>query len=722
MTRNRARWLSAAVVGLFLVLASSTLAWSQKYRALAAQRASAEQLADIGERLTSLITAELARLDPRGAYAKVGNGFAGHRYPWRANGADLNLDPLLDDAAVLDGLRRVLAEPGVSGVYGPVATLNGNDMLILSRASEGANPGLKARAGVVVPVIELMQASGLVEFAQRGHHVRISSTDHPDIAVFRSHVRTMSEPITTRVAVPGGAWLLTSEPLAGWTSLDETWPLVVIGLLLAFAVGASVFVLAEKPEALRAEIDTLEERLRHVHEDLQHSLRLKAQIESRLDTVASLDAESGLTNRRAFQQLLADELKTLRERVGGLSIVVVRLANLKQVAAVVGARRFFAGLADILDGLRHDFRFRPFEARLSDLELALCLPRETDPGELEKLAEELCERFGGGIEADREGFDLQPAIGIAIAEDGYRYADELIDGALLAASEADVRNDRKWVIYDPEIRESRTSMLQLEAQIGEAIEQQQFRLYCQPIVRTVDRALTGFETLLRWQHPVEGLLTPGRFLSIAEGSRHMRRLSRWCTREVVRLAGEWLNLREEPFYLSVNLTASDLERTEFVAEFAQHRAHHELPTDRVRVEVTEREIIKDLGTIARATAELEEQGVRVLLDDFGTGFSSLTHLRTFHFHTVKIDRSFIGSMVDDPKDRALVNAMVDLVHDLGMECVAEGVETEEQLKILKKIGCDYCQGYLFGRPTAPEDVPDVVARFPVPDRLSAAAS
>ncbi len=711
MTGNRARWLSAAVALLFLLVAGAAVVWGQKYRALAAQRASAERLGELGEQLGATVAAELARLDPRGG-DEVAGGVSGERYRWRAHGADLELDPRIDDAALIDALKRTLALPGVAAVRGPVATLDGVDMLILKRPPDG----------VMLRVIDLIQAAGLLEYVQSGHQVRISRADDPAAEVFRSHVRNMTEPVSVRVAVADADWLLRSEPLAGWSPLDEVWPLAVVAVLLAFAVGAGFMVLGEKPRALRAEIEQLQQRLRFTHQDLEHSLGVTAQIQSRLHTVTSLDAESGLTNRRAFAQLLADELKSLREQVGGLSVAVVRLANLRQVAAVAGARRFFAQLAEVLDEFGSAIRPRPFHARLSDLEVALCLPRQTDPAALEELARDLCRRFGTGVGADGGGFDLRPSVGIAIAEDGYRYADELIDGALLAAGEARGRGERQWVIYDPQIRESRTSMLQLETQIATAIDQHQFRLYCQPIVRTGDRALAGFETLLRWQHPVEGLLAPGRFLSIAEGSRHMPRLSRWCTVEVARLASDWLNLREEPFYLSVNLTASDLERTDFVAEFARQLAAAELPGERVRVEVTEREIIKDLPTLARATAELEERGIHVLLDDFGTGFSSLTHLRVFRFHTVKIDRSFVESMVHDPKDLALVRAIVDLVHDLGMECVAEGVETEEQARILKRIGCDYCQGYLFGRPTAPSEVPDLVARFPAPARYPVAAS
>jgi EAL domain-containing protein (putative c-di-GMP-specific phosphodiesterase class I) len=266
---------------------------------------------------------------------------------------------------------------------------------------------------------------------------------------------------------------------------------------------------------------------------------------------------------------------------------------------------------------------------------------------------------------------------------------------------------QRWSVFRPGAKEERISVLQLEADLQAAIDAEDLRLYFQPIVSVVEGNVVGFESLLRWQHPTESWIGPDRFIPLAENMGQMARISSWVLRQGVAHSKQFAHLRQDPLYVTVNLTPRDLNREVCNQLFALLESSG-LPPECIRVEVTETAVVRDFRIAARLIAELNERGVRVLLDDFGTGYSSLSYLRDLPFHAVKIDRSFIQRMTTEARDFGLVRSIVGLVHYLGMECIAEGIETQEQLDLVAMTDCNYWQGYFFSPPVPASQVEPLV--------------
>jgi EAL domain-containing protein (putative c-di-GMP-specific phosphodiesterase class I) len=296
-----------------------------------------------------------------------------------------------------------------------------------------------------------------------------------------------------------------------------------------------------------------------------------------------------------------------------------------------------------------------------------------------------------------------PAVmGIATSIDGYSHGPELLGQAGLAANSAIVEGQR-CALFRPGAKEERISLLQLEADLQSAIDGDELRLFFQPIVSVDEGHIVGFESLLRWQHPTESWLGPDRFIPLAESMGQMARISDWVLHQGIAHSKQFAQLRAEPIYVTVNLTPRDLNR-EVCSRLFELLDAVRLPPECIRIEITETAVVRDFRIAARLIAELNERGVRVLLDDFGTGYSSLSYLRDLPFHAVKIDKSFIHKMTTDARDFGLVKSIVGLVHYLGMECVAEGVETQEQLDLIGMMNCNYWQGYHFARPLPASEI------------------
>ncbi len=247
------------------------------------------------------------------------------------------------------------------------------------------------------------------------------------------------------------------------------------------------------------------------------------------------------------------------------------------------------------------------------------------------------------------------------------------------------------------------AMLTLERQIEEGLDRGEFVLFLQPIVRLADRSLAGFEALARWQHPTRGLMPPSEFISVAESSGLIVRLTAWILREAVSAARRLLDvLRPEPgvetFFVSVNVSGHDLHQPGFADIVMATLRDAGLPPEHLKLEVTESMLMKDPSRAGGVLESCRIQGVGVAVDDFGTGYSSLSHLSTLPITTLKIDRSFVKAMADDLTSRKIVNTVRLLARELGIPVVAEGIEREGEAQALDELGCEYGQGYLFGRP------------------------
>ena len=261
------------------------------------------------------------------------------------------------------------------------------------------------------------------------------------------------------------------------------------------------------------------------------------------------------------------------------------------------------------------------------------------------------------------------------------------------------------------------AMLALERQIEEGLGRGEFALHLQPIVRLADRSLAGFEALARWHHPVRGLVPPSEFIPVAEASGLVVQLTAWILGEATRAVRQLLDIRRtdddvEPFFVSVNVSGHDLHQPGFAETVMAILREAALPPEHLKLEVTESMLMKDPSRAGRILESCRAQGMGIAVDDFGTGYSSLSHLSTLPITTLKIDRCFVKAMADHPTSRKIVNTVRLLARELDIPVVAEGIEREVEASLLNAMGCEYGQGYLFGRPMPLSDALALMAAQP----------
>jgi EAL domain-containing protein (putative c-di-GMP-specific phosphodiesterase class I) len=262
---------------------------------------------------------------------------------------------------------------------------------------------------------------------------------------------------------------------------------------------------------------------------------------------------------------------------------------------------------------------------------------------------------------------------------------------------------QRYCRFDSARARAAVSRLQLEVDLDRAFEEGQFVLEYEPFVIPVAQSVAGFEALIRWNHPTEGRLPPGRFVPIALQAGMSHRLNQWVLREAARQASLWRRAGHTELFINFNLSAEAYLRPHQVEEIAAVLAEFDLPGEQLIVELTESTLVQDIRGAARTLKRLSELGVGAWLDDFGTGYSSLSHLRALPLKGVKIDRSFIESIDLDSRDFGFLKALIDLISYLGMHSVVEGIETASQYELLSLTACDLYQGYYLAHSMSPID-------------------
>jgi EAL domain-containing protein (putative c-di-GMP-specific phosphodiesterase class I) len=297
------------------------------------------------------------------------------------------------------------------------------------------------------------------------------------------------------------------------------------------------------------------------------------------------------------------------------------------------------------------------------------------------------------------------SVGIALG-DRHTAPEALVRNADAAMYRAKERGRARYELFDHEMRARSVSWLETEGELRQALERGELHNVYQPIVSPTGGTIVGFEALVRWQHPRLGLVLPGDFIPIAEQSGLIVPLGAAVLEQACAQAVAWNNGRDgrEPLRVAVNFSARQLSHPRAVQTVADALECSGLPAELLCVEITESALLEDAAATLTRLTGLKELGVRLALDDFGTGYSSLTYVRRFPIDTLKIDRSFIDGIVGSNADEAIVTAVISMGAALGVNVVAEGVETEEQAERLRSLGCGLAQGYLFSHPVAPEAI------------------
>jgi EAL domain-containing protein (putative c-di-GMP-specific phosphodiesterase class I) len=317
------------------------------------------------------------------------------------------------------------------------------------------------------------------------------------------------------------------------------------------------------------------------------------------------------------------------------------------------------------------------------------------PIECEELNRELKLMEESPIEYD-SSIDVGASIGIAVyPEDGVDDQSLLrrADIAMYAAK----RNHAKWALFDPTHEVARLEHLSLVSDLRRAVAEAELRAFYQPKVDVQTGRVIGAEALVRWEHPQRGLLSPAEFMPYAEQTGHITWVTRWMLAVTLRQCGAWA-AAGVPLQVAVNLSNRDLLRTDLVGDVRKRLADHAVPPHLVCLEITEGTFMQDPERALKVLHELHALGVHLSIDDFGTGFSSLSYMKRLPVHELKIDSTFVQGMASGKKDVAIVRSTIELAHNLGLKVVAEGVENEVCLGQLRDMGCDIAQGYLLAKP------------------------
>jgi len=505
----------------------------------------------------------------------------------------------------------------------------------------------------------------------------------------------------------GSAFELAVRPQEGWYPLSRLATQVGLLALLAWLVAFGTHDLLHRQKHLSEQLAAANERHAALGEQLMKEVEERQDLQKSYEHARFHDAFTGLPNRRYFMDQLDRALRDVRaRRRQGAAVAVIDIDRFRLITETLGhtagdelmvqaSQRFERALQGTETVL----------ARLEGSQLALLLidVLSNDAARTKLMGLQSC--LHDPFELRRHRMSISAHIGLSCADSGLKRAEDLLREADIALSAAKRSEGVRVMAYSSAMGGNAASLVSLEADLHLALERKELRLLFQPIVDLNTGRTTGAEALLRWQHPVEGLLRPDSFLSIAEEAGLMIPITRWIVGRVCRLANEW-RMRLDPgvpFYLSVNLSAGSLRDPTLVEYVVDTLNRAQIPASILKFEITEAGLIDNVGEAREQLRRLHDMGIELMLDDFGTGYSSLNHLELFPFDYVKIDRPFASRLGAEDANRGIMAAVVQIASSLGLKAIAEVIETQPVAQALQQMGCDFAQGNFFGVPVEAEE-------------------
>jgi diguanylate cyclase (GGDEF)-like protein len=427
-----------------------------------------------------------------------------------------------------------------------------------------------------------------------------------------------------------------------------------------------------------------------------------------IETLAFRDPLTGLPNRALFQHRF-QEAVTASETLGEMfGLIMIDVDHFKDINDSLGHDAGDALLKRLAGMLQHAFRASDTVARLGGDEFAVILRGLHGEADMTRPIAKLQDLLRRPIEHGGRSFTASASIGAALHGDPDADPAHMIKNADIALYRAKEAGRNRSIVFEPSMRSEVEQRLELLRDVRAAVAENEFTLFYQPVVDIREHKVAGFEALMRWEHPEQGILTPARFMAAFEDQDLSLKLGDMAFETALRQMREWLDDGVDFGRVAVNISSSQFRSGRLAQEIQERLARWNVPCERLTIEVTEN-VYMGWGSdlVSDTVRQLHEAGVMIALDDFGTGYASLANLRQFPIDRLKIDKTF----VQNAEDEAIVKAVITLGNSMGMKVVAEGVEDAEQLAALAHYGCDQVQGYHFGRPMPAGEVPGFLRGF-----------
>ena len=438
--------------------------------------------------------------------------------------------------------------------------------------------------------------------------------------------------------------------------------------------------------------------------------------EQRLEYQATHDPLTGLPNRTLFLDRLELALARRRRSNRPVAVLFCDVDHFKVVNDSLGHSAGDRLLVALAERLRDALRPGDTVARFGGDEFVILCDELVTEHDAVAIAERANRAVHEPLTVESTEVFAAMSIGIAFANADTE-PESMIRDADAAMYLAKERGRARYEVYDERMRSTLVERLDIETALRRALTRHELRVVYQPTINLESGLIVGVEALLRWEHPERGPLVPSEFIDVAEETGLIVPIGMWVVEQACRQAQRWQAIRPdgEPMFVSVNLSGRQLDTSALVDNVADVLERTGLEPNLLGLEITESVVMRDPEASTTLLRALKDLGVRLAVDDFGTGYSSLAYLRRFPVELLKVDRAFVDGLdaqSGDVEDRAIVAAVVSLAHTLGMQAIAEGVETAEQLSELRALGCDMAQGFLIARPLTPHALDELLARNP----------
>ncbi|MEH2131391.1 MAG: EAL domain-containing protein [Nostoc sp.] len=532
------------------------------------------------------------------------------------------------------------------------------------------------------------------------------------------------------------AWELTADiPVIFISALDD-----VLDKVKAFKVGGvdyitkpfefqEVLVRVKNQLALRSaqlEIlklnveleDRVKERtldLEKALEELQEEINSRQKLQSKLLDIALHDSLTGLPNRVLFIRQLEYALNRAKQESSyQFAVLFLDCDRFKVVNDSLGHSVGDELLIAI--GRRLQSCLVPIDtlARLGGDEFGILIENITDINIAIEVAQQIIQQLSVTFKLSRYEVFMNASIGISWGNKDYERPEYLLRDADTAMYRAKAQGRGKYHVFNPAMHQEAIQLLELENDLRRAIQRREFLVYYQPIISLTTGRICGFEALVRWRHPIRGLVSPIEFIPIAEETGLINAINTWVLQSACHQLSVWQHhpVTPEPLTISVNLSARLFLQTNLVEQIDQIIYENKINPEYLELEITESVIMENIYAIKIILEQLKQRKIKLIMDDFGTGYSSLSYLHSFPFDALKIDQSFVKRMQENKENMGLVPAMISIANSMGMSAIAEGVETEEQLAQLRSLNCNFAQGYLFSQPIEQQLVLKLLAAAP----------